>query len=93
MNNKTNKLEKIKIKIEQLQARAASLEAHERTKEKKLDTRRKILVGAYFIEKFKGKENQLIKELDSFLVRDNDRKLFGLPPKNGVNDEGKQEKN
>jgi hypothetical protein len=81
MTKKINKLEKIRVKIEQLQSRAASLEAHERAKQKKIDTRRKILAGAWILEQYADKMDVLKKELDKFLVRDNDRKLFDLTPK------------
>ena len=47
------------------------------------DTRKKILIGAYFMEKYKDKMNELVPQLDRFLVRDGDRELFGLSPKNG----------
>jgi hypothetical protein len=50
--------------------------------ERAADTRKKILIGAYFLEvKYKGKEEELTKIMDGFLIRDNDRALFGLPPK------------
>ena len=49
-------------------------------KERKEDTRRKILVGSYYLDKAKkdGSFDELVKHMDKFLVRDSERKLFGL---------------
>lgn len=46
-----------------------------------LETRRKILLGAYFLDKFRkeGTFNSIKIELDHFLKRNSDRKLFELP--------------
>ena len=49
-------------------------------RERQIDTRKKILAGAYFLEEYKDKMPELIKKLDKFLVRDLDRQLFDLKP-------------
>lgn len=49
--------------------------------EKKKDTRRKILVGAYFIDSFKDKPDELKNIMDNYLSRPDDRKLFELESK------------
>ena len=73
------KLLQKKQKIEQQISNAKS---RMKKVERAVDTRKKILVGAYFLEvKYKDKEEEIIKIMDGFLVRDNDRELFGLPPK------------
>ena len=80
---KTNKKRKAvsrKEQIQQLKAKVTKLEAMERNQAKKIDTRRKILVGSYLINKYIDNQEGLSKLLDSFLVRDNDRELFGLKP-------------
>ena len=64
--------------IQQLKAKVTKLEAMERNQAKKIDTRRKILAGSYLINKYLDNPEKLAKLLDSFLVRDNDRELFGL---------------
>ena len=53
-----------------------------KTKERKADIRRKILIGAYFLDKLKaeGTLEAIKKELNDFLKRNSDRALFGLPP-------------
>ena len=51
-----------------------------KTKERKLETRRKILVGSYFIEQYinKNEYNELVKLMDEYLTRESDRNVFGL---------------
>ena len=78
------KLTKIKEKIGQLSARAKLIEAKERSRAKKDDTRRKILAGALALEKAEKDQEEkkkLMAELDGFLTRPMDRDLFGLPEK------------
>lgn len=80
---KTNKKRKAvsrQEQIQQLKAKVTKLEAMERNQAKKIDTRRKILAGSYLINKYIDNQDGLAKLLDSFLVRDNDRELFGLKP-------------
>ena len=78
---KSKKLDTLNKKIEQLEAQKASVVAKIKAKAKKEDTRKKILVGAYFLEKAEkeGSMDELIKKMDNFLTRKNDRLLFNLP--------------
>jgi len=78
--SQVDKIEKLKAQREQLAARIQKLEAAEKTREKKRDTRRKILVGAYYLDKLKeeGGLEGLAQELDGFLTRKTDRELFDL---------------
>ncbi|CAN5372243.1 hypothetical protein BH10PSE19_BH10PSE19_04760 [soil metagenome] len=65
-----------------LHAQIQKLEALEKTCERKRDTRRKILVGAYYLDKAKSSssEMQMLQgTMAEFLTRDNDRVLFELP--------------
>ena len=76
-------LEKLKKQRDAINARIQKMQALEMTRERKRETRRKILVGAYFLDKAR-KENtleQLNRDLEAFLTRDSDRSLFGLPEK------------
>ena len=77
--NKKRKAVSRQEQIQQLKAKVTKLEAMERNQAKKIDTRRKILAGSYLINKYIDNPEGLAKLLDSFLVRDNDRDLFGLP--------------
>ena len=78
--NKKRKAVSRQEQIQQLKAKVTKLEAMERNQAKKIDTRRKILAGSYLINKYTENPEGLAKLLDSFLVRDNDRELFGLKP-------------
>jgi hypothetical protein len=75
-------------KLEQLKARKQALEARQNTRlkgeERRKDTRRKVLLGAMLLEQMQRDENvqrNLNAQLDAFLVREQDRALFGLPPR------------
>ena len=74
-------LEKLKEQQKQLDARIQKLTAAESTRERKHDTRRKILVGSYYLDEVEKNKshNDLKQKLDSFLTRNSDRALFDLP--------------
>ena len=63
------------------QATTDILQSMEKIQRRKDDTRKKILVGAYIIDKYErtGTTEMLLEELDTFLSRKQDRELFGLP--------------
>ena len=87
------KIDKLKEQRDKLNARIQAVEAREKTAERKRDTRRKVLVGAYGLEKAASTENgmaDLIKRLDGYLTRDADRDLFGLPPKSDKKEKAKK---
>lgn len=63
--------QKIENRIKKEQARLLK-------KDRQDDTRKKILVGALFLEEYKEKMPELAKKLDKFLKRPLDRELFGL---------------
>ena len=74
-------LESIAKKKAQLTARLQLLTQKEVSQKRKVDTRKKILAGAYILEKHEreGTLDGFVKELDVFLNRAHDRILFGLP--------------
>ena len=79
----TDRLEKLKKQQEQLKARIQSLEAGQKTRERKKDMQRKILFGAYMLQRVKEGDRvalELQAKLDGYLTRDHDRALFDLPP-------------
>ena len=80
MNEQRSKLETLQKKKEQLNARIHKLESLQKVRERKHDTRRKILIGAYFIDKAheEGGLSSLYQKMDGYLKRNSDRKLFGL---------------
>ena len=65
-------------KKKQLEARILKLEASKKAKERKEDTRRKIMIGAYYLDQ--AKKNNSIPELYNmmrkYITRDFDKKLF-----------------
>lgn len=82
MENKPTRLEILKKQQDQLKAKIQALEASEFARERKRETRRKILVGAYYLDKFRSenKFDEVVNLMDSYLNRDSDRVLFNLAP-------------
>jgi hypothetical protein len=72
-----------KKKIESIKERLAIEQGLLRKEERKEETRRKILVGSFYLEnarKNPGDYKKLVERMDEFLTRDHDRKVFDLPP-------------
>lgn len=79
-----NKIDKIQQRIEELKSQLRQEKAKENTRQRKIDTRKKILLGAmlmHWVENGEFKSADLLEGLDKFLTRDSDRVLFGLPSK------------
>lgn len=75
------RLAKLYETMDALQAQIRQIESRERVKERKNDTRRKILAGAIALEeKDPAFQAALLKALGRALKSDRDRALFGLPP-------------
>jgi large subunit ribosomal protein L7/L12 len=94
MKTKTGTLDNLKKKQAQLAARIQALEATEKSRERKRETRRKILVGAYYLDKANEEKKlaSLIQMMDGYLKRDSDRVLFGLALKENRDNLSKKEK-
>lgn len=77
-------IERLKEQRAKIEARIQAAEARTKQAERKQDTRRKILVGSYYLEQAQAdnKLDQLKKLMDDYLRRDSDRKLFDLTLKN-----------
>ncbi len=82
MNKQSKKLETLKKKQQQLNAQIQALEAAEKTRERKRETRRKILIGAYYLDQARadGTWENLVKRMDGYLNRNSDHVLFDLAP-------------
>lgn len=83
MRTKTlSAIEKLKSQQAKLAARIQAMEARAKVSERKQETRRKILIGAYYWDAVKknGEMELLKQQLDGYLTRDSDRTLFELPP-------------
>jgi hypothetical protein len=83
-------IETLQERLKQLKTRQQAIENRKKAiatkRERKADTRRKILVGAIVMAKVEQKvldEKVLRGWLDQALTRKDDRELFGLPPASG----------
>lgn len=77
----SDQLDKLLKKKEQLNSKIAKVKAIEAAKKKKDDTRRKILWGALMmrlIDSGQLDEDKWMNQLEQYLTRDSDRKLFGF---------------
>lgn len=80
-NNHTIAIEKLKLQQAKITARIQQIEARSKVTERKQDMRRKILIGAYYLDQAKQNPDTLksIKAgLASYLTRNTDRRLFEL---------------
>jgi large subunit ribosomal protein L7/L12 len=73
-------LQRLKEQRAIIDARIQATEFRLKQTHRKQDTRRKILVGSYYLDKAvtEKKMDELKKIMDVFLTRDSDRKLFDL---------------
>lgn len=80
-----SQLEKLKARKAQLDARIQMISARDSANERKCETRRKILVGAYYLDAARKQNNmeEIRKSMEQYLTRDADRKLFDLLPNEG----------
>jgi large subunit ribosomal protein L7/L12 len=75
-------LDSLKKKRDIINARIRLVQNREQSKERKDNTRRKILIGSYYLDQANKNNsfNDIVKLMDSYLTRDSDRMLFDLPP-------------
>lgn len=77
------RIDKLKERISQLTNQLQQEQAKERADQRKIDTRKKILLGAMVMNRMEQGffARETIREwMDSYLTRDHDRALFDLPP-------------
>lgn len=80
----TNKLDKNREKRKTLTEKIRRKKIRLSKQKRRKDTRRKILAGAAVLSEAEGRPNFktfLHKLLDRFLTKQDDRALFGLPPR------------
>jgi large subunit ribosomal protein L7/L12 len=79
---KLSKIDALKKQREVINARIQLVKNREQNKNKQHTTRRKILLGSYYLEQAEKHNNfdSLKKIMDHYLNKDIDRKLFDLPP-------------
>jgi large subunit ribosomal protein L7/L12 len=73
-------LEKLKEQRDKLNARIQQKEARLKSSERKIDTRKKILIGSYFLDNAikENKLDEIKSSMDKYLKRNSDRALFDL---------------
>jgi len=77
-----HRLERLKKQREKINVRIQATEARLKKSDRKKDVRKKILIGAYYLD-LAEKNNtmdEIKKLMDKFLKRDFDRDIFDLPP-------------
>lgn len=91
-----DKINKQIERLKQLKEQKKLAENRERKKrkeqERKDETRKKIVLGALYLQRMKKDEQfneQILEWLDRILTENRDRKLFGLPEKDNPNTEQK----
>jgi large subunit ribosomal protein L7/L12 len=73
-------LDSLKKKRDIINARIRLVQNREQSKERKDNTRRKILIGSYYLDQANKNNsfNDIIKLMDSYLTRDSDRMCIDL---------------
>jgi Tfp pilus assembly pilus retraction ATPase PilT len=73
-------LEKLKEQREKLNARIQQKESRLKATERKVETRKKILVGSYYLDHAirENKIDEIKSMMDKYLKRNSDRSLFDL---------------
>lgn len=81
MDTGLSRLDKLKTQKEKLKARIQKMESMEKNRERKQDTRKKILIGSYFMDQAikSGTLDDIKQKMAGFLTRNSDRVLFDLP--------------
>lgn len=84
MDKTEARLKKLEEQKRDIEAKMQQIRARQQASERKIDTRKKVLLGAYLMSKMEDDEamrDEVLRDLDGFLVRENDRKVFGFLPK------------
>ena len=78
----TRNLDSLKKKRDVINARIRLITNREQSKDRKDATRRKILIGSYYLDQANKNNsfNDIVKLMNSYLTRDSDRMLFDLTP-------------
>lgn len=77
----SSKLEQLKEKQIQLNNRIKLEENKLKVKDRKVETRKKILIGAMVLKKMESDEayrDSIIRDLDKYLTTERDRKTFNI---------------
>ncbi len=84
MVSRVSKLRQLREQLAEVEAKISREQARETRSERKKDTRRKILLGAIVLKVLSQDDDpgeSLRNLVDPYLVRDDDRALFDLAPR------------
>ena len=79
-----DRIDRMKQQLADLQRRIEAAEAKQKEQDRKRDNKQKYLLGAMlqtWMEHDPQMEKTVMERMDNFLERKNDRKWFGLPPR------------
>lgn len=81
-NLSKTRLEKLKTQRDKLNNLIQKQEARLKLNERKIETRKKILIGSYYLDKAikENKTDEVKLLMDNYLKRNSDRLLFDLEP-------------
>lgn len=82
MDKAAERLKKLEEQKREIERKMQTIRARQSATERKKDTRRKVLAGAFLlgkVEKGEFDKADFLRGMDGFLSRDIDRALFGLP--------------
>jgi hypothetical protein len=77
------RLQKLLEKESQLKARINREKSRFKSEARKIETRKKILLGSYLLSKMNNDDDfldEMMANMDQYLTNDRDRELFGLNP-------------
>ena len=83
--------EQLKQQKEKAQKIAAAIKGKENGKARKLENRKKMLIGAMIFSQMSKNESlkeNILGKLDGFLTKDSERAVFGLTPKQSQTTQG-----
>ena len=77
----SKRLEQLEKQYSALGNRIQKMQATEKSRERKRETRRKILVGSYYLDQATqhGTHQAMLDLMNAYLTRPSDRALFDLP--------------
>ena len=82
MNKREDRIEKLEAKKQQIDAQIDKLKALNSEEKRKLDTRKKILLGSWVLNQIDNgeiAEEEVMAKMDKYLTRNIDRRVFDLP--------------
>lgn len=85
--------ERLRERKEQIEKQLKQIENRKKNAERKIDTRRKLLVGAFIMSQRQAEYEKLVAstEFQEYLTRNIDRAAFGFAPLPNKQEDGKEQ--